>query len=123
MNCELLLSGALNGAAASGSATRFAELLRTCAPATPGDQYVAPPSSAEVTAANPFFDVMSRIDQLELPSRDTTATEGSTDAATEFGNVADAALQTQKEILRTVIMMETMNSAKQGVTTLFQLQG
>lgn len=42
------------------------------------------------------------------------------DGFSEFG---DTLLAVQSQILRTTLMMETMNTAKQGMTTLFQQQG
>lgn len=122
MNCEALLSGALPKPHDAGSAARFAELLQTCKPASTQDQYLAPPT-VPLQPPGPLLEALSRIDQLELPQPASAASQGDADPAAAFADVAETALQTQKEILRTVIMMETMNSAKQGVTTLFQLQG
>ncbi|MBA3623623.1 MAG: hypothetical protein H0W48_04050 [Methylibium sp.] len=41
----------------------------------------------------------------------------------EYSLAAREAVYAQGEIVRTVIMMETVNTAKQGVSTLFQQQG
>ncbi len=40
-----------------------------------------------------------------------------------FSEFGDMLLGVQSQILRTTLMVETMNTAKQGVTTLFQQQG
>lgn len=123
MNCEAIMAAATPSAAGASpdAAARFAELVGPCtAPgASPPDEvYVPSISREEATLSNPVFNVLSRLQEFQS----APAGAGGSGAA-EFVNTADAALQAQRELLRTAIMMETMNSAKQGVSTLFQLQG
>ena len=103
---------------------RFAEMLQT-EPLRPA-VYVDGPNPAD-GAGNPVVAVASQFQSLDFSSRALqradALTAESPGSDTPFATAGREALQAQAEILRTVMMMEVMNSAKQGVTTLFQQQG
>lgn len=101
---------------------RFAELLH--AEPLRANFYVDPPASG-FNGGNPVAAFVSRFDKMDFAAEaqrrgDALAAQ---DPGTEYSRAAREALQAQAEILRTVIMMETVNTAKQGVTTIFQQQG
>ena len=100
-----------------------------------GDVYVD--GSASATTDNPLVGIMNTFDSLKLSPDSTHRTSSAehsdpdydeqgephheqVDQFTEFSEVL---LGVQSQILRTTLMMETLNTAKQGVTTLFQQQG
>lgn len=132
MNCDALLAAAHSGVdpsagSPSSAAARFEQLLQQCTPLEAGDQYLAPPTAAEAAGDNPLFRALSHLQRMELPQPTShgpqPSQEGGPDVVQEFADVAEATVAMQMELLRTSIMMESMNSAKQGVSTLFQLQG
>lgn len=108
---------------------RFAELLE----AEPQREhiYVAGPDvSASSGVGNPLASFVSQFHQLELSSANASIAGGDqigTDDAyshdPEIRSDNQDILQAQANLVRTVVMMEVMSSAKQAVTTLFQQQG
>lgn len=112
----------------SARAQRFAEMLQ--AEPQRENVYVAGPDAAP-SGSSPLVSFMTQFQALELPGDSAASTgryeQGSRGA--DAGVESDLAspnqdiLQAQAGLVRTVMMMEVMSSAKQGVTTLFQQQG
>jgi hypothetical protein len=125
-------------ASAQTGAARFSQLVNApCQDPASADRYVDGPSGAEVFAKDyPILDVLSQIRGLDLPHADharagkaghppeTSAEpeEGQSESS-HFEDAAAQVVAAQDEILRTVLMFETLSSTRQGVQTLFQLQG
>lgn len=101
---------------------RFAELLQ--AEPLRANFYVDPPASG-LNGSNPVAAFVSRFDSVDFASEALRRGEALTAATPEsaYAMTAREAVHAQAEILRTVIMMETVNTAKQGVSTIFQQQG
>lgn len=123
-----------------GAAQQFKEAMQTAERG--GDVYVDGPASAH--GPSPLADLMTRLESIDFKPPDfkpssakaaDTATarddahHGSRDSGQEsppaetLWDFGEQALAIQAEIFRSTLMMETMNTAKQGVTTLFQQQG
>ncbi len=112
-------------------AARFKAALEPAAPVK--DVYIDGASTAR--DGNPLVDVMKTFDSLDFkaPSAEYNGADRRYDDESSYGDedpesaafseFGAEVLAIQAEILRTVLMMETMNTAKQGVTTLFQQQG
>jgi hypothetical protein len=127
------------GAAASrcDAASRFAELVQTeLVQNNPqvGGVYVDMPAGSD--GANPLVAVMSKFQSLDLPSPLHRQAESSN--ATGYGGhdndrpsgegeqaspLGEEIVGAQVELVRTMLMLETLNTSKQGITTLFQQQG
>ena len=107
---------------------RFSALVESAAP--PKDVYVNVPASSD--AKGILFKFLDQFESHDAPARALQnardvgidyANENSSNAVNEFKAASQDALQAQAEMLRTMMMMEMMSTAKQGVTTLFQQQG
>jgi hypothetical protein len=112
----------------SARGQRFAELLE----AEPRREhvYVAGPDVSAAGSNNPLASLMSQFQALELSSAGQAAKGGHTQAGVGGESLTDSKmgggqdiLQAQANLIRSAMMLEMMNSAKQGVTTLFQQQG
>ena len=110
----------------SEQSRRFAELVES----EPQKQtlYVAQPVAEP--SSNALTHTMSQFSSLDFSSFAlnkaqalTQQPAGGSGPGSEYQNAAREAIAAQAEILRTVMMMEVMNTSKQGVTTLFQQQG
>ncbi len=101
---------------------RFAEMLEA-EPMRPV-VYADAPARAE-SAGSALAGAMTQWQSLDFASQATSRADAvaTPSAANPYESAAHEAVQAQAEILRTIMMMEVMNSAKQGVTTLFQQQG
>lgn len=101
---------------------RFAELLQ--AEPQRANFYVDPPASG-FNGGNPVAAFVSRFDKMDFAAEAQRRGDAlaAVDPGSEYAMAAREAVHAQGEILRTVIMMETVNTAKQGVTTIFQQQG
>lgn len=101
---------------------RFAELLQ--AEPQRANFYVDPPA-AGFNGGNPVTALVSRFDKMDFAAEAQRRGDAlaAVNPGSEYAMAAREAVYAQAEILRTVIMMETVNTAKQGVTTIFQQQG
>lgn len=134
MNCELLMAGAMPPAlgGTTENAARFADLVNRCPgpSAVSGPEvYVAGAAPGGLPNTGPMLDILSKLQELQLPSRHSgalglnPADAGAAHAELDARQIGDLAISMQQELLRTTIVMETVSITKQGVTTLFQLQG
>ncbi|RQP21320.1 hypothetical protein [Piscinibacter terrae] len=124
--CASPATGAAGGASAVDSAQsrRFAELVAS----EPLQDHVYVQGPVAEPAAQPVLDMMRQFQSLDLTPPETApgsdaAAEPAGEPESEFSRTAHEALVAQAGILRTMMMMEVMNTTKQGVTTLFQQQG
>ena len=110
------------------SGQRFSALVESSAQSK--DVYVNGLATADVKGA--FVKFLTQFESHDIPTRAlqnaddvsrSHASENSSNSADEFKAASHDALQAQAEMLRTMMMMEMMSTAKQGVTTLFQQQG
>lgn len=107
-------------------AARFEELLKV----DPQREILYVNGPAQGSDANPVMHALSQFQSAEvrLPDRPGSGTADSANKpeSSEIDRLVDMgheALQVQAQILRTTLMMETMSAAKQGVSTMFQMQG
>lgn len=135
MNCGSLNSAALSQAAGGvpaantcDSAQRFSALVESTPPLQ--DVYVNVPGNPH--GKSPVVEFLSQFGRREFSAHALENADQVTSgyAGANSGNPADEfkaasyeALQAQAEMLKTMMMMEMMSTAKQGVTTLFQQQG
>jgi len=134
MNCASLnsaLTQAAGGApvvSTCDSGQRFSALVKSSPP--PEDVYVNVPADSGGKGA--FVEFLTQFEPRDIPARalqnaedisNSYAGKNSGNPADEFKAASYEALQAQAEMLRTMMMMEMMSTAKQGVTTLFQQQG
>ena len=111
----------------SARAQRFAEMLQ--AEPQRENVYVAAPDVSP-NGSNPLVSLMSQFQAAELPTSSHASVGkhehggiGSESDTSHLAGPNQDILQAQAGLVRTVMMMEVMSSAKQGVTTLFQQQG
>lgn len=134
MNCASLnsaLSQAAGGVPAVNtcdSGQRFSALVESAPPLE--DVYVNATANSDGKGA--FVNFLTQFEPRDMPARalqnaekvsNSYAGGNSGNPADEFKAASYEALQAQTEMLRTMMMMEMMSTAKQGVTTLFQQQG
>jgi hypothetical protein len=124
--CASTATGAAGGTTAVDSAQgrRFSELVAS--QPQQDDVYVQAPVAEP--AGQPLLDMMREFQSLDLTPHETApagdaAGESAAEPESEFSRTAHEAVVAQAGILRTMMMMEVMNTTKQGVTTLFQQQG
>jgi hypothetical protein len=128
---------AAGSASVNPGAQRFSDLLRQKSTA-PADVYLNGPAAADNRGY--IADVASKFQALDFkvgPAH-TTGYDASRSPDEAYGDdlddapgseveslkdVMETSLKIQMEILRTALMLETVNVSKQGVTTLFQQQG
>lgn len=111
----------------SARGQRFSEMLQ--AEPQRENVYVAGPDVEP--SSNPLISVMTQFQSLELTNGSPSPTSsyeragsgGEPESDVNFASPNQDILDAQAGLLRTAMMMEVMNSAKQGVTTLFQQQG
>jgi hypothetical protein len=106
---------------------QFAQLLQ--AEPLRENFYVDPPASSS-SGGNPVSAFVSKFEEMDFAKAAMRRGEElaraplpSGSPGSEYSVAAREAVYAQGEIVRTVIMMETVNTAKQGVSTLFQQQG
>jgi len=112
----------------SARAQRFAEMLQ--AEPQRENVYVAAPDVAP-SGSNPLVSFMSQFQTFESSTGSHASVDkyeqsgmgAESDPASNLASSNQDILQAQAGLVRTVMMMEVMSSAKQGVTTLFQQQG
>ncbi len=138
MECITLASKVSAGASTDGGAdcSKAAAQFKEALQAQPegGDFYVDRPASS--MAGNPLLNVMQSFQSMDLKAPAMKHAEASDrqdhgggaddeqlSQAEQFWAFGEDLITVQSEILRTTLMMETMSTAKQGVTTLFQQQG
>ena len=120
--------GSFSSATTREGGQRFSALVEL--PAQSKDVYVNGSATADVKGA--FVKFLAQFESHDIPTHALQntdevsrgyASENGNNAADEFKAASHDALQAQAEMLRTMMMMEMMSTAKQGVTTLFQQQG
>jgi len=134
MNCASINSalsqaaGGVPGVNTCDRGQRFSALVESAPP--PEDVYVNVPANSDGKGA--FVKFLTQFEPRDIPARalqnaeevsNSYAGENSGNSADEFKAASYDALQAQAEMLRTLMMMEMMSTAKQGVATLFQQQG
>lgn len=133
MNCALPTPGVNSPAglppiSTCDSAQRFSALMETVPP--PHDVYVNGQSHGN--GKNQLVEFMSHFDVREFQNRALQHSDAVTSGypgerrgnpVDEFRSASHEAVAAQADMLRTMMMMEMMSTAKQGVTTLFQQQG
>jgi hypothetical protein len=144
MNCMTLpqvapaeaVGGASPVDAQQASATRFADLVNGCNSGSNDTYFDAPAPDKSSAADYPILGMLSQIQNLDVQSTNQRALKESDagnryensddipdDESVSYADIMESAVTAQGEILKTVIMLETVNTANKGVTTLFQLQG
>lgn len=144
MLCPTAMSAAVPVEANVGSATvqanasRFSQMVNApCQDRLSVDTYVDGSVGGNGSGKQPLIlDILSQISVLDFPepsSVQSSKSEDSTQASNDYEEDASElpesdlgvseVIAAQDEMLRTVMMFETMNCARQGVQTLFQLQG
>lgn len=134
MNCALPTPGVNSPAglppiSTCDSAQRFSALMETVP--HPHDVYVNGQSHGN--GKNQLVEFMSHFDVREFQNRALQHSDAVTSGypgersgsnpVDEFRSASHEAVAAQADMLRTMMMMEMMSTAKQGVTTLFQQQG
>lgn len=132
MNCAFDI--AAQAAAASGppggdAGARFTALLQTC-PQAPSEVYVATAMPAAESTMAPAMELLHGIENLGRPldhyAPESTGQDREASAGDLYEDVRSAnteLLAFQQDLFRYTLMLETVNSTKQGVSTLFQMQG
>lgn len=101
------------------------------------DTYVGGPSQAAASKENALVNMMSKVQNLDLgKTNEARAGESEEDNAASYddarGDMSPAenlehfgsvALQMQRELFKTTVMLEGVNGLQKGTSTLFQLQG
>ena len=139
MNCASLnaalsqAGGEAPAANTCNSGQRFSALVESAPP--PEEVYVNMPTNFD--GKGPLMGFLTQFESRNNAVRDISARAlqnadavsnshaggNSGDPVGEFRTASHEALQAQAEMLRTMMLMEVMSTAKQGVTTLFQQQG
>lgn len=120
------MPAAMKPAAHHERAEHFAQLLQ--AEPLRANVYVDPPASS-LDSRNPVVAAASHFESMDFASGALRRAEALASgpapggAGSELSDFGREAVFAQAEMLRTVLMMEVTNSAKQGITTLFQQQG
>lgn len=111
-------------AAQSERAQEFARLVQS---EPLRENFYADAAASSSQASNPVASAMAQFDQVdflpELLQAERSAPEPGMSIVDEFRMANNDMLLLQAELLRMTLLCETVSSAKQGVTTLFQQQG
>ena len=129
----------VGGASVPGQlATQFADMVRNgCG--EPMDRYVASRSNASLMSQpSALVEMLSKIEKMEIGASNNSPNSASMDEnktqydaentgaqtlAENAMQLSSMTIQAQRELVKSAVMFEGINSVRQGVSTLFQLQG